>query len=89
MLVMYEKRSSLGAVICLFLISLKIWRLCMLTVGVVNISVDLFLCTLQVQVGGKVSLNAIELTGAWYLTMTLGLEVRSVKHHRLRDNFPF
>jgi hypothetical protein len=34
-------------------------------------------------------LNAIELTGAWHLAMTLGLEVRSVKHHRLGDNFPF
>jgi hypothetical protein len=61
----------------------------MLTVSVVHISVDLFLCTFQVHVGGKVSLNAIELTGAWHLAMTLGLEVRSVKHHRLGHNFPF
>jgi len=79
----------LGVIICLFLISLKVWRLCMLIYGVVNVSVNLFLCTFQVQVGGKVSLNAIELTGAWHFTMTLGLKVRSVKHHRLEDNFPF
>jgi hypothetical protein len=61
----------------------------MLMNGVVNVSVNLFLCTFQVQIRGKVSLNAIELTGAWHLAMTLGLEVRSVKHHRLGDNFPF
>lgn len=47
----------------------------MLPVSMVHVSIDLVARSTEVQVRRKVTVNPIELTSSWHLTMPLGFDV--------------